>query len=135
MSQVRRAWRLALLGALGMWAAGCMWQSGGQETAVAPSLAEVTVPQGFTFATSGPVAVQVQVADALLAPGQQGALVLTNPEGRVLYRGAVQGGIPGSLELALPLEHTQLMARLDVGGVRHEATVPVSSGAAALRFE
>lgn len=76
------------------------------ETVEAPpatSLREVTIPQDFTFQTSRTQRLQLTPGDsAFEASAKDAPVVVSRPDGAVLYRGAVRKGATLDVEVSVP---------------------------------
>lgn len=127
-SFVRRSlWLLAAL-SLGC---GVSPSSGAAPT----SLAEVRVPETFTFATTQPVTLEVTASAAVLPEGQVAGLSIRNVEGAELYRGPLAAGIPFRLKLAVPTAYARLDARLATTTGEHATSAAIAGASATIRFE
>jgi hypothetical protein len=132
MSQTKLALCLAGLSLMGLGACGRNPQP---EVALPSSLTEVAVAEDFTFASTRTVGLTVDVAPGVLPVGQAGSLVLTNSEGRVLYRGPVLESGRVQVQLALPLSEQTVKASLASSAGTRAADVSIQQDAAQARFE
>jgi hypothetical protein len=132
MMRMARAVSVAVL-ALAATACGV----GVESTPEAPagSLAEVSVPADFTFATSRTAALSVSASDAVLAGQQDAALVVSRPDGVALFKGAVRRGVSTPVEVPVALEHETVDLQLMSQGVVRTRTLALRGGQAEGRFE
>ncbi|MCK6548497.1 hypothetical protein L6R52_21805 [Myxococcota bacterium] len=98
------------------------------------SLAEVTVPADFTFATTKPVALSVSATADKLGGGQ-GAIAVERVDGKVLFRGPIEAGKPLQVKLMVPSKDDDLKLKLFAKGGELTAQVAVASGSATHTFE
>lgn len=102
----------------------------------AKSLKDVQVPPGFTFQTTRGVEVALTSSEAVLPGGKAGHLILTRPDGKILYDGFLTATGERKVRLSLPSKDQALVATLETStGNKLRAELPVSGGTAVHRFE
>jgi len=100
------------------------------------SLSEVTVPAGFTFATSRGVDINLTAAASALPPNRAGELDIARADGKTLFRGQLSAARPFHLRLSVPLADAELIATVEgPSGAKTTIKLPIANDAAVYAFQ
>lgn len=122
-------WFSRTLSVLCLSAAGACAPAEPESGANAPALADITIPQGFDFSTSQPLALRIESTQP-----EVGLLEVADQRGDLVYRGALWPERPLELAVSLAKADRTVRVSLELAGERSTVDVEIARGAAVHRF-